>query len=69
MIDDSLKWESTVKCIQTEIFGAIGILKDAKHNVQEDTLTSMRLSTIQLHCSYCYSVSGYCGITKLKTLQ
>ena len=69
MIDDSLKWESTVKCIQKRISRAIGILKDAKDYMQEDTLSNMYLSIIQPHFSYCCSVLECCGTTKLKALQ
>ena len=68
MIDDSLKWESTVKYIQTKISRYIGMLKYAKHYMQEDTLGNMFLSVIQPHFSYCCSVLGFCETTKLKTL-
>ena len=69
MIDDNLKWESNVVCTQKKISRAIGLLKNAKHCVQEDTLRNMYLSTVQPHFSYCCSVWGCCGATKLKTLQ
>ena len=69
MIDDNLKWESNVKCTQKKISRAIGLLKYAKHYVQEDTLRNMYLSIVQPHFSYCCSVWGCCGATKLKTLQ
>ena len=69
MIDDNLKWESNVKCTQKKISRAIGLLKYAKHYVQEDTLRNMYLSIVQPHFSYCCCVWGCCGATKLKTLQ
>ena len=69
MIDDNLKWESNVIKTQKKISRAIGLLKYAKHYVQEDTLRSMYLSIVQLHFSYCCSVWRCCGATKLKTLQ
>ena len=69
MIDDNLKWESNVVCTQKKISRAIGLLKYAKHYVQEDTLRNMYLSIVQPHFSYCCSVWGCCGATKLKTLQ
>ena len=58
-----------VKCTQKKISRAIGLLKYAKHYVQEDTLRNMYLSIVQPHFSYCCSVLGSCGATKLKTLQ
>ena len=69
MIDDNLKWESNVINTQKKISSAIGLLKYAKHYVQEDTLRIMYLSIVQPHFSYCCSVWGCCGTTKLKTLQ
>ena len=69
MIDDNLKWESNVKCTQKMISRAIGLLKYAKHYVQEDTLRNMYLSIVQPHFSYRCSVWGCCGVTKLKMLQ
>ena len=69
MIDDNLKWESNVKCTQRKISGAIGLLKYAKHYLQEDTLRNLYLSIVQPHFSYCCSVWGCCGATKLKNLQ
>ena len=69
MIDDNLKWESNIKCTQKKISLATGILKCAKHYVQEDTLRNMYLSIVQPHFSYCCSVWGCCGASKLKTLQ
>ena len=69
MIDDNLKWESNVECKQKKVSSAIGLLKYAKHYAQEDTLRNMYLSIVQPHFSYCCSVWGCCGATKLKTLQ
>ena len=69
MIDDNLKWESNVKYTQKKISRAIGLLKYAKHYVQEGTLRNMYLSIVQPHFSYCCSVWGCCGATKLNTLQ
>ena len=69
MIDETLKWESNVKYTQKKISRAIGLLKYAKQYVQENTLRNMYLSIVQPHFSYCCSVWGCCGATKLKTLQ
>ena len=69
MIDDNLKWESNFITTQKKISRAIGLLKYAKHYVQEDTLRNIYLSIVQPHFSYCCSVWGYCMATKLKTLQ
>ena len=69
MIDDNLKWESNVVYIQKKISRAIGLLKYAKHYVQEDTLRNMYLSIVQPNFSYCCSVCGCFRATKLKTLQ
>ena len=69
MIDDNLKWESNVKYTQKKISRAIGLLKHAKHNVQEGTLRNMYLSIVQPNFSYCCSVWGCCRATKLNTLQ
>ena len=52
-----------------KISRALGLLKYAKHYVQEDTLRNMYPSIVQPHFSYCCSVWGCCGATKLKTLQ
>ena len=69
MINENLKWESNVKYTQKKISRAIGLLKYAKQYVQEDTLRNMYISIVQPHFSYCCSVWGCCGATKLKTLQ
>ena len=69
LIDDNLKWESNVKYTQKKISRAIGVLKYAKHYIQEGTLRNIYLSIVQPHFSYCCSVWGCCGTTKLNTLQ
>ena len=69
MIDDNLKWESNVINTQKKFSRAIGLLKYAKHYVQEDTIRNMYLSIFQPYFIYCCSVWGCCGPTKLKTLQ
>ena len=56
MIDDNLKWESNVINIQKKISRTAGLLKYAKHYVQEDTLRNMYLSIVQPHFSYCCSI-------------
>ena len=69
MIDENLKWGSQAKFLQTKISRALGLLKYAKQFVQEDTLRNMYLSIVEPHLSYCCSVWGCCGDTKLNTLQ
>ena len=69
MIDDNLKWKSNVRYTQKKIFRAIGLLKYAKHYVQDNTLRNMYLNIVQPHFSYFCSVWGCCGVTTLKILQ
>ena len=69
MIDENLKWGSQAKFLQTKISRALGLLKYAKQFVQEETLRNMYLSIVEPHLSYCCSVWGCCGDTKLNTLQ
>ena len=44
-------------------------MKYAKQFAQEETLRNMYLSIVEPHLSYCCSVRGCCGDTKLNTLQ
>ena len=69
MIDKNLKWGSQAKFLRTKISRALGLLKYAKQFVQEDTLRNMYLSIVEPHLSYCCSVWGCCGDTKLNNLQ
>ena len=69
MIDENLKWGSQAKFLQTKISRTLGLLKYAKQFVQEETLRNMYSSIVEPHLSYCCSVWGYCGHTKLDTLQ
>ena len=41
MVDDNLKWESNVISTQKKISRAIGLLKHAKHYVQEERRHSL----------------------------
>ena len=69
MIDENLKWGSQAKFLRTKISRALGLLKYAKQFVKEETLRNMYLSIVEPHLSYCCSVWGCCGDTKLNTLQ
>ena len=69
MIDKNLKWESQAKFLQKKISQALGLWKYAKQFVQEETLRNMYLSIVKPHLSYCCSVWGCCGNTKMNTLQ
>ena len=69
MIDKNLKWESQVNILQKKISRALGLLKYAKKFVKEEMLRNMYLSIVEPHLSYCCSVWGCCGNTKVNTLQ
>ena len=69
MIDENLKWGSQAKFLQKKISRALGLLKDAKQFVQEETLRNIYLSIVEPYLSYCCSVWGCFGDTKLNTLQ
>ena len=69
MIDKNLKWGTEVKFLQKKISRALWLLKYAKQFLQEETLRNMYLSIIEPHLSYCCSVWGSCGNTKMNTLQ
>ena len=69
MIDKNLIWESQVKFLQKKTSRALGLLKCAKKFVLEETLRNMYLSIVESHLSYCCSVWGCCGNTKMNTLQ
>ena len=69
MIDKNLKWESQVKFLQKKISRALGLLKYAKRFVLEETLRNRYLSIVEPHLSYCCSVWGCCGNTKMNPLQ
>ena len=49
--------------------GAIGLLKYARNFVQSDTLINLYRSIIEPYFSYCCSVWGSCGASKLDVLQ
>ncbi len=69
MIDNCLTWESHISAVQKKISRAIGLLKYAKNFVQTDTLINLYRSITEPHFSYCCSVWGSCGASKLDVLQ
>ena len=69
MIDNCLTWESHICEVQKKISRAIGLLKYTRNFVQTDTLTNLYRSIIEPHFSYCCSVWGSCGASKLNVLQ
>ena len=69
MIDNRLTWESQICAVQKKISRAIGLLKYARNFVQTDTLLNLYRSIIEPHFSYCWSVWGSCGASKLDVLQ
>ena len=69
MIDNCLTWESHISAVQKKISRAIGLLKYARNFVQTDTLINSYRSITEPHFSYCCSVWGSCGASKLDVLQ
>ena len=69
VIDNCLTWESHICAVQKKISRAIGLLKYARNFVQTDTLINLYRSIIEPHFSYCCSVWGSCGASKLDVLQ
>ena len=69
MIDNCLTWESQICAVQKKISRAIGPLKYARNFVQTDTLINLYRSIMEPHFSYCCSVWGSCGASKLDVLQ
>ena len=69
VIDDCLTWERHISEVQKKISRAIGLLKYARNFVQTGTLINLYRSIIEPHFSYCCSVWGSCGASKLDVLQ
>ena len=69
VIDNCLTWESHNRALQKKIFRAIGILKYARYFFQTGTLINLYRSIIEPGFSYCCSVWGSCGASKLDMLQ
>ena len=69
VIDNCLTWESHISTLQKKISRAIGLLKYARNFVQTGTLINLYRSIIVPHFSYCCSVWGSCGASKLDMLQ
>ena len=68
------KWVNICLCTSPslsskKISKAIGLLKSARNFVQADTLINLYRSIIEPHFSYCYSLWGSCGASKLGVLQ
>ena len=68
VIDNCLTWESRISMLQ-KISRAIGLLKYARNFVHTCTLINLYRSIIEPHFSYCCSVWGSCGASKLDMLQ
>ena len=69
VIDNCLTWESHISALQKKISRAIRLLKYARNFVQTGTLINLYNSIIEPHFSYCCSVWGSCGASKLDMLQ
>ena len=69
VIDNCLTWESHNSALQKKIFRAIRLLKYARNFVQTGTLINLYRSIIEPHFSYCCSIWGSCGASKLDMLQ
>ena len=69
VIDNCLTWEYHICAVQKKISRAIGLLKYARKFVQTNTLTNSYRSAIEPHFSYCCTVWGSCGSSKLDVLQ
>ena len=62
-------WESHISAVQKKISRAISLLKYAQNFVQTGTLINLYRSVIEPHLSYCFSVWGSCGASKLDMLK
>ena len=69
VIDNCLTWESHTSALQKKISRAIGLLNYARNFVQPSTLINLYRSIIEPHFSYCCSVWGSCGASKLGMLK
>ena len=69
VIENCLTWESHISALQKKTPRAIGLLKYARSFVQTGTLINLYRSIIEPHFSYCCSVWGSCGASKLDMLQ
>ena len=69
VIDNCLTWESHISALHKKISRAIGLLNYARNFVQPSTLINLYRSIIEPHLSYCCSVWGSCGASKLDMLQ
>ena len=69
MIDNCLTLESHISALQKKISRAIGLLKYARNVVQTDALINLYRTVIEPHFSYCCSVWGSCGASKLDMLK
>ena len=69
MIDNCLSWDSQIRAVNQKVSRAIGLLKYARNFVETDTMANLYRSIIEPHLSYCCSVWGSCGTTKLNVLQ
>ena len=69
MIDNCLIWESHISALQKKISRAIGLLKYARNFVQTGTLINLYRSIIEPNFTFCCSVWGSCGASKLDMLQ
>ena len=68
IIDETLKWGSQIKNIETKISRALGILKYAKKYVPLATLKEIYKGKVEPNFNYCCSVWGSCGTTRLHKL-
>ena len=69
IIDGSLDWEEHISNVRTKVSRAIGFLKYCRKFLPQNTLIKMYRGIVEPHFRFCSSVWGWCGVTKLQTLQ
>ena len=62
-------WDDQIKAIQFKVPRAIGLLKYAKNFLNIDIHCKMHGGLVEPYFSFCSSVWGCCGETKVKSLQ
>ena len=68
-IDSSLNWDKHIDTIKTKANRALGIIKYSKKYLPSDVLNKMYRGIVEPHLSYCCSVWGCCGESKIEVLQ
>ena len=68
-IDDKLQWSYQVKQLKAMALKALDLVKHAKKFLPLSYLQKIYRGTVDLHFSYCCSILGCGGESKLNSLQ